>query len=175
MPQGNPPQIYKSFWVSTFKPSQAATKARLMFSHKKLGWRAGEFTHFSSHGQASNWQAVPPEPLMQTTTTKQVLSLKRQFMILRSRILSTYSVVLSSTNIFPTFPIWIPGSSTPLLGITKPLCHVAQAHLKQLILFGADVRSSTPLLLCESVQFFITSDSAAVYLSIWEETEFKEE
>lgn len=92
-------------------------------------------------------------------------------MTLRSCILNTYSVVLFSPNIFPTFPVCISESRTLHLGITEALHHAAQAYLKQLILL---YRSSVTPLLHETVQFFIMSDCAFIYLSIWEKINFKE-
>lgn len=80
-------------------------------------------------------------------------------------------MVFFSFNIFPATLICISGSRTLHLGISKALYHAAQAFLKQLILL---YHSSLSPLLHETVQFFITSDSASIYLSIWEEIKFKE-
>lgn len=163
---GKPPtNTSEAFWASTFKSLQPATMARRMLSPQKSGWRrAREFICFGSHGQAPDLQAVSPESLIQPAVNEQVLSLKLQFMILRSGILSTHPVVLSSPSISIAFTTGIPESSTLHLRVTRALCHAAQAHLKQLILL---YQHFIPLLLHETGQFFMTSDSASTYTYLY--------
>lgn len=153
----------------TFKPLQTATIPRMTFSPQILERRPGEFIHLSFHEWAPDLQAVPPRTPIHPTTPEQVLSLKSHFLISRSCILNTYSVVHFSSNIFPTFPICISGSSTLHLGITKALHHAAQAANTVVTLLYSTTVNTKLYYSCT-----IMYDSTSIYLSIWEDIKFEE-
>lgn len=114
----SPANISETFRDSTLKHWQPATIARLMFSSQILGWRTGERFHFSSHEWAPDLQAAPPETPVRPTTDE-ALSLKSQFMVLKSCLLNTLWSTSHLAYSLP-FPFVYLGPVHCIWGLLKP-------------------------------------------------------